>query len=176
MFLHINDLERAPIKLDQVLLPARPGGPGSIDFGEGIRQVEPLEVHGRAELVDEEIRLRGDLHTVLEVPCARCLEPMRRPVVLDFDLFYRSIQTIAREEEVEMTRDDLEIGFFHGDGLKLEEALREQILLSLPMKSICRPDCAGLCPQCGKNRNLGKCDCSPAPPDERWAPLAGLKR
>ncbi len=176
MFLHINELERAPIVLDQVLPPARPGGPGSIDFGEDIWQVEPLEVHGRAELVAEEIRLRGNLNTVLEVPCARCLERTRRPVVLDFDLFYRSIRTIAREEEVEIARDDLEIGFYHGDGLMLEEALREQILLSLPMKSICRPDCAGLCPQCGKNRNLGKCDCAPPPPDERWAPLAGLKR
>lgn len=176
MFLNVSELERAPVVLDQVLPPAPPGSHGSIDFGEEIRQVAPLAVHGRAELVAEDIRLRGDLNTVLEVPCARCLERMRRPVALDFDLFYRSVRTIAREEEVEITRDDLEIGFYHGEGLLLEEVLREQILLSLPIKSICRPDCAGLCPQCGRNCNLGKCGCAPAPPDERWAPLAGLKR
>ena len=114
MFLNVSELERAPVVLDQVLPPAPPGSHGSIDFGEEIRQVAPLAVHGRAELVAEDIRLRGDLNTVLEVPCARCLERMRRPVALDFDLFYRSVRTIAREEEVEITRDDLEIGFYHG--------------------------------------------------------------
>ena len=176
MFLDIHDLERQPILLDQVLPPDRPGGPNGIDFGEDVWQVEPLIVHGSAELLAGEIRLRGDLKTEVEVPCARCLERTRRPVAVDFDLFYRSVQTIAREEEVEIRGDDLDIGFFHGDGLMLEDVLREQILLALPIKSICRPDCAGLCLQCGKNLNLGKCGCPPAPSDQRWAPLAGLKR
>lgn len=171
MFLDIHKLERQPIALDQ-LFP-----PGRIDFGEDVWQVEPLEVHGRAELVAGEMRLRGDLQTVIEVPCARCLEPTRLPVAMDFDLFYRSVQTIARNEEVEIKGDDLDIGFFHGDGLLLKDALREQILLALPMKSICRPDCAGLCSQCGRNRNLGPCGCAPAPVDERWTPLlARFKR
>jgi uncharacterized protein len=95
---------------------------------------------------------------------------------VDFDLFYRPIQTISRNEEVEMKGEDLDIGFYHGDGLLLEDALREQILLALPIKNICRDDCAGLCPRCGQNRNLGPCACPPSPADERWAPLARLKR
>ncbi len=169
MFLDIHELERERIALDQVLPPGR------IDFGEDVWQVEPLEVHGWAELVAGEIRLRGDFRTAIEVPCARCLERTRRPVAMDFDLFYRAIQTIARDEEVEIKGNDLDIGFFHGDGLLLEDALREQILLALPMKSICRSDCAGLCPQCGRNRNLGPCGCAPAPSDERWSPLARFK-
>lgn len=169
MFLDIHELERDRIPLDQVF------SPGQIDFGEDTWQVAPLEVQGWAELLAGEIRLRGDFKTEMEVPCARCLERARRTVAMDFDLFYRAVETIAREEEVEIKGEDLDIGFFHGDGLLLEDALREQILLALPMRSVCRPDCAGLCPQCGKNLNLGKCDCAPAPPDERWAPLAGLK-
>ena len=170
MFLDIHDLERQPILLDQILPPGR------IDFGEDLWQVEPLIVHGDAALLAGEIRLRGDLKTAMEVPCSRCLERTRLPVAMDFDLFYRSVQTIAREEEIEIKGDDLDIGFFQGDGLMLEDALREQILLALPMKSICRPDCAGLCLQCGKNLNLAKCGCTPAPSDPRWTPLAGLKR
>ena len=170
MFLNIHELERQPIALDQVFPPGR------IDFGEDVWQVEPLEVHGRAELVVGEMRLRGDLGTTIEVPCARCLERTRLPVAMDFDLFYRSVQTIARNEEVEIRGDDLDIGFFHGGGLLLEDALREQILLALPMKSICRPDCAGLCSQCGRNRNLAPCGCAPPPVDERWTPLAHFKR
>ncbi|OFV94957.1 MAG: hypothetical protein A3H28_13000 [Acidobacteria bacterium RIFCSPLOWO2_02_FULL_61_28] len=170
MFLDIHDLARQPIALDQTLPPGR------IDFGEDVWQVERLEVHGWAELVEEEIRLRGSLRTTIEVPCARCLERTRLPVEVEFDLFYRPIQTISRNEEVEIKGEDLDIGFYHGDGLLLEEALREQILLSLPMKSICRTDCAGLCPQCGQNRNVGECGCGPARTDERWTPLARLKR
>jgi uncharacterized protein len=169
MFLDINELERERIALDQVFPPGR------IDFGEDVWQVEPIEVHGWAELVAGEIRLRGQLKTVMEVPCARCLERTRRAVATDFDLFYRSIQTIARDEEIEIRGGDLDIGFFQGDGLLLEDVLREQVLLALPMKSICRTDCAGLCPQCGQNRNLKPCDCAPPPPDKSWSPLAGLK-
>ena len=170
MFLDIHELARQKISFDQTLPPGR------IDFGEDVWQVEGLEVHGWAELVESEIRLRGTLRTAVEVPCARCLERTRRPVEMQFDLFYRSIQTISRSEEVEMKGEDLDIGFYHGDGLWLEDALREQILLSLPMKSICRTDCAGLYPQCGQNRNLGECGCRPAPVDQRWAPLARLKQ
>ena len=73
MFLDIHEIERQPIALDQ-LFP-----PGRIDFGEDVWQVEPLEVHGRAELVAGEMRLRGDLGTTIEVPCARCLERTRLP-------------------------------------------------------------------------------------------------
>jgi len=169
MFLDIHELERDRIALDQSFLPGR------IDFGEDVWEVEALDVRGWAELIAGEIRLRGDFRTVMEVPCARCLERTRRAVAMDFDLFYRPVQTIAREEEVEIKGDDLDIGFFQGDGLLLEDALREQILLALPMKSICKPDCQGLCPQCGRNRNLGPCGCAPATPDARWTPLAGFK-
>jgi len=170
MFLDIHELERRKISLDQVI-PV-----GRIDFGDDVRQVEVLEVHGWAELVAAEIRLQGNFRTAVEVPCARCLEPTRRAVAMDFDLFYRPIGTISRNEEVEMKGEDLDIGFYHGDGLLLEDAVREQILLALPIKSICRSDCAGLCPQCGQNRNLGPCGCAPAPADDRWAPLARLKQ
>ena len=168
MFLDVHELERRRISLDQMLPPGR------IDFGEDVWQVEVLQVSGWAELVETEIRLRGAFRTAVEVPCARCLERARRAVEMEFDLFYRPIQTISRDEEIEIKGEDLDVGFYHGDGLMLEDALREQILLSLPMKNICRTDCAGLCPRCGQNRNLGECGCRPAPKDERWTPLAGL--
>ena len=170
MFLDVHELERHPIAFDEWLLPGR------IDFGQEVSQVERLEIRGSAELVASEIRLRGFLRTAVEVSCARCLEPTRRPVEIEFDLFYRPIQTISREGEVEMKPADLDIGFYHGDGLLLEDAAKEQVLLSLPIKSVCRPDCAGLCPQCGQNRNLGECGCPPGIGDERWAPLRKLQQ
>ena len=169
MFLDVHELARNKISFEESLPPGR------IDFGEDLWQVENLETHGLAELVATEIRLRGSLRTAVEVPCARCLERTRRPVEMEFDLFYRPIQTISREEEVQIKGEELDIGFYHGDGLWLEDTLREQVLLALPMKSICRADCAGLCLRCGRNRNLGDCGCPPAPREDRWAPLARLK-
>ncbi|MBM3157836.1 MAG: DUF177 domain-containing protein, partial [Chloroflexi bacterium] len=59
--------------------------------------------------------------------------------------------------------------------LDLSEAIRQYTIMALPMKPVCREDCAGLCPHCGRNLNLGPCKCPPAPPDARWAPLLALR-
>ena len=166
MFFDIHELRRHKIIFEESFLPGR------IDFGDDIRQAEVLSVQGQAELVASDIHLQGALRTVVEVPCARCLELVRRPVEMEFDLFYSPIATIARAEEAEIKTADLEVGFYHGDGLWVEDAAREQVLLSVPMKSMCRSDCAGLCPQCGQNRNLAPCGCHPPGEESRWAPLA----
>ncbi|MBI3895821.1 MAG: DUF177 domain-containing protein [Acidobacteria bacterium] len=169
MFLDIHELQRQKIVFDKSFLPGR------IDFGEEMRQVEILSVQGVAELVASDIHLQGTLRTIMELPCARCLEPTRCPVEMEFDLFYSPMVTIARAEEAEIRTADLEIGFYQGDGLQLEDTVREQVLLSVPIKSICRSDCAGLCPQCGQNRNFVQCGCHPQSEDSRWAPLAKLQ-
>lgn len=169
MFIDIHDLERDRLVFAQAF-PA-----GRIDLGKDASQIEPLEAEGSAELVAAEIHLEGHLRTTVGLICARCLEPIRQLVEKDFDLYYRPMQTIAREEEVKIDDAELEIGFYQGNGLLLEDALQEQILLALPMKSLCRADCRGLCPQCGQNRNLAMCDCR-AVGEDRWAPLARLKK
>lgn len=165
MFLDIHELQKHPIVLD-IKFPS-----GKIDYGDGISQTGDLSVKGLAELFVDAIRLRGSLKVEMATPCARCLELTPFPINQEFDLFYSPISTIGREEEVEIQAPDLEVGFYHGDGLQLEDAMREQVLLSLPMKSICRTDCAGLCPQCGQNRNAVNCRCQPAKTDPRWSPL-----
>ena len=165
MFLDIHELELHKIHFDQTLRP------GQIDLGRDVTQVEPLRIRGWAELLETEIHLQGSLRTEVELVCDRCLEPMRHKSEVDFDLYYRPMATIAESVEVEIAKDELDIGFYEGNGLALEETAKEQILLALPMKNICRPDCAGLCPQCGKNRNLSDCGCQPAMQDPRWSTL-----
>ena len=59
--------------------------------------------------------------------------------------------------------------------LDLTEALRQGVLMARGLTPLCRPDCAGLCPSCGINRNDDRCDCAPPPPDPRWAALDDLK-
>jgi uncharacterized protein len=74
-----------------------------------------------------------------------------------------------------ITAPETEIGYYLKDSLALEDVLREQVLLSLPLRTLCKPDCKGLCPRCGENRNSQACSCDVGPSDPRWEALAGLR-
>ena len=148
--------------------------PGVLDYRDTqFRQTAPLKIDVTAELLAGEIRIRGHLATHLEASCDRCLGAVEIPVSSDFDLFYRPMETIAREEEVEIPADELEIGFYSGDGIELADVATEQVFLALPMKVLCRPECRGLCPGCGVNRNLVACACSRSRGDSPFASLQG---
>ena len=108
--------------------------------------------------------------------CARCLEPVVEEVSRTFDLFYSPLPKGVKPEEAQLKEDDAEIGFFEGEGLFLADVLREQVLLALPMKVICRSDCRGLCASCGANLNHEECRCETHATDPRLAPLARLKQ
>ena len=96
--------------------------PGSLDFhGAEFRQTAPLHVKATAELQGAEIRIRGNLATRLEASCDRCLAPVEVPVSRDFDLFYRPIKSIAKEEDIEIPPDEMEVGFYSGDGIELAD-------------------------------------------------------
>ena len=103
--------------------------------------------------------------------------PGPRAISVDtkFDLFYRPMSYIAREEEVEIDEGEAELGFYQGGGMELEDILREQVLLVMPMQRICREDCQGICPTCGGNRNETPCDCTEEHAGNRWNALEGLK-
>jgi uncharacterized protein len=177
MFIDIHELELHRVEFDEML------GPGTIDFGADAQQVEPLGAKGHAELVEEhhgargvikDIRLVGSFSAGLQLSCARCLDPVPQHVEREFDLLYRPQGTDAGQEELSVTDAEAEIGYYVGDGLLLEDVLREQILLAVPMKIVCREDCKGLCPQCGTNLNQSSCSCT-RPMDPRWQALEGLR-
>ena len=172
MFLDVKDLAVRKLRIHKSYAP------GSIDYHTAdFKQVEPLEVHAMAELLDGQIRISGDLQTKIEMVCARCLEPVIEEVHREFDLFYRPMTASAKpNEEERLKADDTEIGFFRGDGMFLADILSEQVLLSLPMKVICRSDCRGLCPSCGANLNHEECRCETHATDPRLAPLARLRQ
>jgi uncharacterized protein len=171
MFLDVKELALHKIRVRQSYAP------GSVDYHtRDFRQVAPLEVRASAEMVEGQIRVAGELHTRLELVCARCLEPVVEEISREFDLFYRPMHSITREEEMRLKLDDTEIAFFEGQGLFLADVLAEQVLLAIPMKVICRSDCRGLCPHCGANLNTDECRCESHAADSRMAPLARLKQ
>jgi uncharacterized protein len=174
----VSELEQEPIEFDLQL------NPGAIEYGPEAEQDGPLATSGRAEVLHEhrgpkdivaDIRLRGRYAGAFKVPCARCVEPVDIPLAADFDLIFRPIGADAESSERSISAHETEIGYYQGDSLLLEDVLREQVLLSLPVRTLCKPDCKGLCPRCGKNRNLEACSCEEAPSDPRWEALAGLR-
>jgi len=178
MLIEIKELELHPVDFREEF------SPGAIDLGAEVRQRTQLATEGRADLVEEhhdkhqvvqDIRLKGKLATSLEVPCARCLDPVALPVERSFDLLYRPLGTDAGHEELSVTDAEAEIGYYQGDGLLLEDALREQVLLAVPLKTVCREDCKGLCSHCGKNWNEGACSCADEIEDPRWAALKEIR-
>lgn len=174
MFFDIQVLEKRKIRFDHTF------GPGTIQLPEeGLTQVGDLRATGVAELVDprgaREIRVRGSLQGEIEALCARCLEPIRLVVSGPLDLFYRPMAEIARDEEVAISEAETEVGFYEGSGLELADLVREQVIIQLPMRSLCREDCRGICPTCGANRNREVCACRESFPDSRWEALRNWK-
>ena len=180
MFIDIHDLEIHPLDFKEDFRPE------VIDLGPDQRQRTELKAHGRAELIEEhstrrggtiqDIRIVAEFETQLEINCARCLEPVIRDVARQVDLLYRPIQTVSEgADEISVTQAEADIGFYRGDGLLLEDVLREQLLLALPLKTVCSEECKGLCPHCGKNLNQSACDCREERSDPRWDALKQVR-
>ena len=174
----VVELEREPIDFDLELAP------GAVDLGEEAEQVGNLATAGHVEVLHEhrgpkdivaDIRLKGSFSGKFQVPCARCIEPVEIPLAAEFDLIFRPAEADSEALERSITAPETEIGYYLKDGLLLEDVLREQVLLSLPVRTLCKPDCKGLCPRCGENRNSTACTCDVGPSDPRWEALAGLR-
>jgi uncharacterized protein len=174
----VSELEREPVEFDLELAS------GMVDFGGEAEQTGKLATSGRAEVIHEhrgskeivaDIRLKGRFSGKFQLPCARCVEPVEIPLTAEFDLIYRPLGVDAGAPERSITAPETEIGYYQEGSLLLEDVLREQVLLSLPVRTLCKPGCKGLCPRCGANRNSQPCTCDGAGSDFRWEALAGLR-
>jgi uncharacterized protein len=177
MFIAIQALQEKPLEFREEFRPQ------ALDLGPEVEQQTPLTSSGRAELVEEhegrrviqDIRVVGRLATRIAVKCARCLEPVASELESSFDLLYRPRGIEGRGPDSSISEAETEISFYSGEGLLLEDVLKEQVLLAVPLKALCREDCKGLCSVCGCNRNRERCDCAPAVSDARWAALGKIR-
>lgn len=173
MFLSIKEMEIRKVRFDETFEP------GKIDFSEAeLRQISPIHAQGQAKSLENtggEIRIEGRFSGVLEADCDRCLGLAVFKLDNSFDLFYRPPPLDLDADEIKIDAGEAEIGFYEGLGLELEDVIKEQVLLFLPMQRICREDCKGICPVCGRNRNEVSCDCHEKPADDRWGALRNYK-
>ena len=177
MLFTIIALEQDPIDFD-LSLPA-----GVIDYGQEAIQLGALATEGRAEVLHEhrgpkeivaDIRLKGSFSGAFETPCARCVEPVKIDLGASFDLLFRPPNVDITGAEHAISTQETEIGYYENGGLALEDVLREQVLLSLPARTLCQPECKGLCPRCGQNLNELTCSCLDGTGNEGRATLADL--
>ena len=172
MFIGLQELELRNVRFD-LDVPA-----GEIDYDGKVTQSSALHAAGTAQLLSAslgEVRVQGKLSVKVDAPCDRCLEPAAAEIVNDFDLVYMPAEELKTGGEDEVDADALEVGFYEGNGLELNDVLREVVLLALPMPLVCSEECKGMCPVCGQNRNQAECGCHPVPLDDRWNQLKALR-
>lgn len=124
-----------------------------------LRTEVPAVVDGVLEWVSDGLLVTGTVEGAWEGPCRRCLRPVQ------------GVLTVDVQELFEATPRDGESYPLGHDRVDLEPLARESLILDLPLVPLCREDCRGLCPSCGKDLNEGDCDCPPAAADVRWAAL-----
>ena len=151
--------------------------------GEDFRVIAPVVLAGKLTKDAQKVRLTGRLQTTLETDCGRCLEPFAVPVDAPIDLMFLPEEPAvgdpaARDKdddaELEVREDDIGVTFYKGDAIDLGDVMREQFYLAMPMKPLCTPECQGLCPVCGGNRNRERCACRTDWVDPRMEPLKKL--
>ena len=171
MRIEVEDLTEAGQPFSQVYAP------GEVELGEeGARVAGETQVSGRASRKGEEVRLRGQIRTEVELACDRCLAPRAAPLEVEFDTsFIPQAAAAVQTENVELLPEHLILAVYEGDSVDLDELVREQIVLALPTRNLCREDCKGLCPRCGADLNAEQCSCDTTEVDPRWAALADLK-
>jgi uncharacterized protein len=157
--LSVTDLRRPGAARDvDLLVPAPPLHNDAVELAGH----EPVEVDLHLERVSDGVVVRGELHAAWEGHCSRCLGFVEGDVSVHVDELFESDPL---EGETYKLDDDI---------LDLEPLVRDALVLELPNAPVCRPECRGLCPNCGTDWNHTTCECATDEPDPRWAALRSL--
>jgi uncharacterized protein len=135
----------------------------------------PLKAHLTVYRAGSKFVLEGRLSGRLILTCDRCLETYGYALETSFRLFLSPPPAESDRSEIELMEEDLALDFLTADEIQVEDVIREQVFLSLPMKFLCREDCAGLCPVCGSDLNRNKCGCRQGEGHPGFAKLKKLK-
>ena len=133
-------------------------------------------VQGEIKLMrtDRGILAKAALHTEVEVTCSRCLNLFSCPLTLNIEEEYFPTVDVVGGTALPLPDEPSCFTIDEHHILDLTEAIRQYALLAIPMKPLCRANCAGLCPDCGYNLNQGPCSCPPQRGDPRWSKLKEL--
>lgn len=171
MIIDLIKLENSPLELDFALASEE------IDLdSEEAKLKSETSVKGVLTKSAAETEIAGNIKTIVEIECARCLSPIEKKIEIPFRAAFIQPEHYSENKETELNAEDLDVSIIENDEINLTELVREQILLNLPEQIFCSENCQGLCPKCGVNKNTQTCNCEEKEIDPRWAVLKDLKR
>jgi uncharacterized protein len=140
--------------------------------------LSPVSWRGQVVFADPGYYLRARLSYDQTLACGRCLKPIVEHVEPEIELMI--VQAGGSHDahhgaEQELGESELSVQVVEGEVLETDPILLEQLQLNIPMSALCQPDCRGLCPVCGADRNVADCSCEERTVDSRWSALAALK-
>jgi len=133
----------------------------NVKFDDDIKVIGPLNGYVRMRRTNQGLLVDGWVELTLELLCNRCLKEFELPMHVNFEeRFYPTVDIVSGLPLAPFDEDEIfPIDAHHQ--VDLTEAIRQNLLLALPMVAVCQEDCKGLCPQCGHDLNLGPCECEP---------------
>ena len=155
--------EKKKIEFDFTFLPEKDGD--VCQTFQDIGFTSPIRVSGYVKSMAEYMFVHEDVRLEYDTSCARCAEPVTGKIEFSFE------KDIATDD---VSKDNDDYVFPEDKKIDLVSLTEEQLMLELPSKTLCREDCAGLCPKCGKNLNEGKCSCPEHEGDPRLQILKSL--
>ena len=136
--------------------------------GSDYRFNEPLSVKGGVSNTGGTLVLKADVSGTVATQCARCMKDIDVPIEFTIS------ETLMQSDEGDAISEDEDIIVFEGNTVDINEIVEDNFIMNLSPRYLCREDCTGLCPKCGKDLNEGECGCEDDEIDPRWAALADM--
>ena len=141
--------------------------------------LEPVSIRIQMRKIGDLITAMGRFNTRIRLNCSRCLQPFETPLNSTFDVTYihqlpESVDPLLHDE-VELQAEEIGMIQFSGNEIDLQDAVQEEVVMALPMTTLCRSDCKGLCTRCGADLNQGDCGCDRKVSNPQFEILKNLK-
>ncbi len=138
----------------------------------------PIKIDLAIESVRDMFQVNGSFNTTVKLSCSRCLVEYETTLKENFFLVYvkqiPGLEDLKENSEIELKAQDMGYILFQGDEIDLKEGIQEQVVLSLPLKPLCKENCKGLCSNCAIDLNTNSCACHEIPQNSPFAALAKL--
>lgn len=123
---------------------------------------------------DKKVEIQAQVKGTVRQECGRCLKPVENRIDAQFRLYCERLGKRETQQEPEDRADEGGLLYYDGQTLDLRDEIRQIVLLDVPWYPLCDPDCRGLCPVCGTDKNTGECACSPQRAPGPWDALKGM--
>jgi uncharacterized protein len=151
------------------------GNPAAAGIALSVPLAGPIRALFEIERLGNEVRVHGTVSASVRLECSRCLTSFAYPIEGEVDASFAPPSSLEEgEHQHELSADELEVQPLVQGAADLRGVIAEQIHLALPLKPLCRENCSGICPHCGREAAHGPCGCAPTGGDPRWEALKKL--